>query len=322
MILKFEVNTLNQILSIDNNKKEKIKKSKTRNSGPIEIHSILKFFSIAILIFGVFMIGTGSYSMYQKSVKEATTTKPAIYVEQTTETEILLKVAHDKELTKVTYEWNDEVTTQVPCNGKKEIETTIEIPTGINTLKIKASDINGQEIEYTKVYTIEADININIEPEGNNLKITINGKNQLQYMTYRWDNEEETKVDIEGNQAEQTIEIPKGLHILTVIVVDENNKTETKEQEVNGVTKPKVEVTTDGSSNFIIQASDEQGIKKIQFIIDETEKYVLNLEAELSLEDRKEFEYAYPLHDGENKIEVTVYNENDVSEVFKALVNK
>lgn len=313
---------MNQILSIDNNKKEKIKKSKTKNSGPIEIHSILKFFSIAILIFGVFMIGTGSYSMYQKSVKEATTTKPAIYVEQTTETEILLKVAHDKELTKVTYEWNDEVTTQVPCNGKKEIETTIEIPTGINTLKIKASDINGQEIEYTKVYTIEADININIEPEGNNLKITINGKNQLQYMTYRWDDEEETKVDIEGNQAEQTIEIPKGLHILTVIVVDENNKTETKEQEVNGVTKPKVEVTTDGSSNFIIQASDEQGIKKIQFIIDETEKYVLDLEAELSLEDRKEFEYAYPLHDGENKIEVTVYNENDVSEVFKALVNK
>lgn len=41
-----------------------------------------------------------------------------------------------------------------------------------------------------------------------------------------------------------------------------------------------------------------------------------------SVEDRKEFEYSYPLHDGENKLEVTVYNESDVTETFKALVNK
>lgn len=140
-------------------------------------------------------------------------------------------------------------------------------------------------------------------------------------MTYRWDSEEETKVDINGDQIEQTIEIPKGLHTLTVIVVDENNKTESMEQDVNGVTKPKLDVTTDGS-NFIIKASDEQGLKKVEFIINETEKYMLNLETQLSLEERKEFEYAYPLHDGENKLEITVYNENDVTETFRALVNK
>lgn len=317
-----EVKTLNQILSVDNNKKEKVKKNKTRNSGPIEIQSILKFFSIAILIFGVFMIGSGSYSMYKESTKELVNTKPIIYVEQTSETEILLKVTHDKALSKITYDWNGEGATQVPCNGRKEVETKIELPTGTNTLVVQASDINGQEIEYTKVYTIEGDININIEPEGNNLKITANGKNQLQYMTYRWDEEEETRIDIASDQTEQIIEIPKGLHTLTVIVVDENNKTETKEQEVNGVTKPKLEVTTDGSSNFIIKTSDEQGIKRIEFIINETEKYMLDLEGELPLEERKEFEYAYPLHDGENKLEVTVYNESDVTETFRAVVNK
>lgn len=314
---------MNQILSIDNSQKEKKKKNRTKNSGPVEIHSILKFFSIAILIFGVFMIGSGSYSMYKESTKETTKTKPVIYVEQTTETEILLKVTHDKTLSQITYCWNNEETTEVACNGKKEVETRIELPTGTNTLAVYASDINGQEIEYTKVYTVESDININIEPEGNNLKVTANGKNQLQYMTYRWDEEEETKVDINSNQMEEIIEIPKGLHTLTVIVVDENNKTETKEQEVNGVTKPKLEVTTDGSSNFIIKASDEQGIKRVEFIINETEKYMLDLtKAYESVEDRKEFEYSYPLHDGENKLEVTVYNDSDVTETFKALVNK
>lgn len=314
---------MNQILSIDNNsKKGKVKKEKTRNSRPIEIGNIVKFFAISILIFGIFMIASSSYAMYKGTTKEITNTKPEIRFEQTTETELSLKIKHDKELVTVTYQWNEEEATQVPTNGKKEVETKIQIPTGSNTLKVHAVDIKGEEAEYVKQYDIEGDININIEPEGNNLKITANGINQLQYMTYRWDEEDETRIDIENNSIEETIEIPKGLHTLTVIVVDVNNQTETKEQEVNGVTKPKLEVTTDGSDNFIIKASDEQGIKKIEFIINEEERYVLNLEKELSLEERKEFEYAYPLHEGENKLEVTVYNESDVTETFRALVRK
>lgn len=313
---------MNQILSVDNKKVGNPKKNKIKNRGPVEISSILKFFSIAILVFGIFMIGSGSYSMYKESTKEAIGTKPVIYVEQTTETSIRLKVTHDKALSRITYNWNDKDATEVPCTNQKEIETSMEIPTGTNTLNVYATDVNGQEIQYTKAYTVKGDINIAIEPEGNKLKIMADGKNKLQYMTYRWDDEEEIKVDINEYQIEQTIEIPKGLHTLTVIVVDENNKTETEEQEVKGVTKPKLDVTTDGSSNFIIKASDEQGITKVEFIINETEKYRLDLKGELALEDRKEFEYAYPLHDGENKLEVTVYNESDVSETFKALVNK
>ncbi len=312
---------LNQILSVDNSKIGKTKKTKRRSTGPIEIESILKFFSITLLVFGIFMISSGSYSMYKEATKEVVGSKPVIYVEQTTETEILLKVSHDKELTKITYHWNDEGATEIATNGKKEIEARIEIPTGTNTLTVYASDINGEEIDYKKAYTVEGDININIEPEGNNLKITANGKNQLQYMTYRWDEEEETKVDINNSQIEQTIEIPKGLHTLTVIVVDQNNKTEKKEQEVKGVTKPKLEVTTDGLA-FFIKASDEQGLTKVEFIINETQKFRLDLKAELSLEERKQFEYQYPLQDGENKLEITVYNESDVTETFKARFNK
>lgn len=320
---------LNQILDVDDNygKKEKVKKSKapkmpkTRNSGPLEIQSIVKFFAIAILIFGVALIGTGSYSMYKGATKEVAKTKPVIYVEQTGEEEILLKVTHDKELAKITYDWNEEGATEVPVNNQKQVETSITIPTGTNTLRVYASDRNGQEIEYEKVYTVESDININLEPEGNNIKVTANGINQLQYMTYRWDDEDETRVDIEGNQIEETIEIPKGLHKLTIIVVDVNNQTETKEQEVNGVTKPKLDVTTDGK-DFIINASDEQGLTRVEFIINQVDRFMIDLKAELSLEDRKQFEYAYPLNDGENKLEVTIYNESGISETFRAMFNK
>ena len=110
---------LNQILSVDNNRTGNVKKNRTKNSGPVEIQNILKFFSIVIIIFGVFMIGSGSYSMYKDVNKEEVNSKPVIYVEQTSETEILLKVTHDKELSKITYEWNDERATEIPFYSKK-----------------------------------------------------------------------------------------------------------------------------------------------------------------------------------------------------------
>ena len=309
---------MNQILSVESPKKER----KARNSGPIEIEKILKFFSIAILIFGVFMISSGSYSMYQNSKITNLASKPTIYVQETSATDITLQITHNKELSKVTYNWNEDEAIEIDCNGKKKVEQQIQIPTGENTLKVYAIDINRQETTFSKTYTIQGDITIELEPEGNNIKITAEGKEELSYMTYRWDEEEEKRIDINDIQTAQTVEIPKGLHTLTVIVVDINNNTQTKEQEVKGVTKPKLEVTTDGVENFIIKASDEEGIKKVEFIINETEKYVLNLDEVLSLEERKQFEYAYPLHEGENKLEVRVYNESDISEISKVKLTK
>ena len=312
---------MNQILSVESPKREN-KKNRTRTKGPLEINSILRFFAVSLLIFGIFMVGNGSYSMYKDSINKRTTMKPTIYVEEISETELRLQVTHDKNLSKVSYSWNEEEATEIDCKGKKKVEQTIKIPTGDNTLNVYAVDIEGQEINYSRNYTLQGEINIDLEVDGNNIKILANGKNELSYMTYRWDDQDEERIEINSTQTEQTISIPKGLHTLTIIVVDINNKTETKEQEIKGVTKPKVEVTTDGSANFIIKASDEEGIKRVEFIINETDKKMLNLDQVLPLEQRKEFEYAYPLQVGENKLEVRVYNESDVSEVARVLVRK
>ena len=312
---------MNQILSVESPKREN-KKNRTRTKGPLEINSILRFFAVSLLIFGIFMVGNGSYSMYKDSINKRTTMKPTIYVEEISETELRLQVTHDKNLSKVSYSWNEEEATEIDCKGKKKVEQTIKIPTGDNTLNVYAVDIEGQEINYSRNYTLQGEINIDLEVDGNNIKILANGKNELSYMTYRWDDQDEERIEINSTQTEQTISIPKGLHTLTIIVVDINNKTETKEQEIKGVTKPKVEVKTDGSANFIIKASDEEGIKRVEFIINETDKKMLNLDQVLPLEQRKEFEYAYPLQEGENKLEVRVYNESDVSEVARVLVRK
>ena len=305
---------MNQILAVETNKKDK--KHNRTSKGPIEINKILKFFSMVLIIYGVFIIGTASYSMYTNSQNASSSSKATIYLGEPLGTQVSIRVEHNKEISKITYSWNGKEPIEIQANGKKKIDEKIDIKTGTNTLNVSVIDINGQESKSSKTYTIEGDITIDFSVEGSKLKITANGKNQLSYLTYRWDEEEETKIDINDTNTEQTIDIPKGLHTLTAIAVDVNNTTETKEQEINGVTKPKLEVTTDGGDNFVIRATDEQGLKKVEFIINENEKYMLNLDG------RTELDYAYPLHDGENRLEVRVYNVNDISEVSRVLVNK
>lgn len=303
---------MNQILSVENTKKEKQK----RNRGPADIESILKFFSIALIVFGIFMVGSGSYSMYKDSQEETASNKPTISVATLTEGQVTLTIEHSRTLSKVTYKWNDEEEIPIDCNGKRKVEQTIEIPTGTNTLSVYAEDVNGRISTYQKSYTIQGDISIEFSVDGNNIKITTEGKEELAYLTYRWDEEEETRVDINDVRNETTVEIPKGQHTLTVIAVDINNKTQTEEQEVKGVTKPNLEVTTDGSSNFVIKASDEEGLTRLELIRNETEKYFLNLDG------RTELEYNFPIIEGENKLEVIVYNESDVTQTVKVKVTK
>lgn len=305
---------MNQILSIENNNKKE-KRRMSRGSQP-EIQSIVKFFAIVILIFGLCMVGTGSYSMYKDAFGKTEISKPTIAIEKVSETEIILKVTHDNELTKVTYSWTGGSLKEIECEGKKSVQENIQIPAGTNTLTIYTSDINGEENSHQQTYTLEGQTTINFEVDGNSIKVIAEGQNELSYMTYRWDEEEETRVEINDTKIEHNVDIPVGLHTLTVIVVDKDNKTTTEEQEVKGVTKPKLEVTTDGVANFIIKASDELGLEKVEFIINENEKY------RIKLEGRKEFEYAYPLHDGENRLKVVIYNENGVTETRKVKLTK
>lgn len=306
---------MNQILSTEVPKRRK-------KPSTVEIGKIVKFFAIGLIIYGVFVIGSASYSMYKESQKPVSVAKPVISISSISETEILLEVTHNKELSKVTYTWNDNEPVEIECNGIKRIEQKIEMPSEDSTINVSAIDVNGLEGNLKRQYTKPRNVNIDMQVEGNNIKVKGDSTEQLSYLTYRWDDQEETRLEINDKQFEQEVPVPVGLHTLTVTVVDVNNNAETKEQEVKGVSKPKVEVTTNGSDKFLIKASDEEGIKKVEFIINETDKNRINLDQVRPIEERKEFEYEYPLHDGENKLEVRVYNESDVSEVFKALVRK
>ena len=93
---------MNQILSTSNSDRNK-------KGGPLEIHTVVRFFSIILIIFGIIMISTASYAIYKKSVnKNNIPTKPSITEEQKDNKTVLLKVTHDKAIDKVEYHWNEQ----------------------------------------------------------------------------------------------------------------------------------------------------------------------------------------------------------------------
>ena len=317
---------MNQILSVENTKKEKRRKS---SNAPIEIQKIVTIFAIIMIIFGVALIGSGSYAMYKgKSSTPKSATRPIIVVTQTAGTQVTIQITHDKPLSKVTYKWNDEEAIEIETNSKSEISQIIEIPSGNNNkLSIFVEDINEQTATNESMYTAQRNIDVQLEANGTDLKVSIESEKELAYMTYRWDDEEEQEVELSGNQAEETIEIPKGLHTLTLIVVDIENNTQTEEQEIKAVTKPKLNITVDqAGENFIIKASDEEGVKRIEFTInadsENAERNSLDLDKVFPIEERKEFEYAYPLREGDNNLIIRAYNESGVYEEARVMFRK
>ncbi len=291
--------------------------SKKKRSEPADIKTVVKVFAIVMIIFGAFMIGTGSYAIYKDNEsKNSEVTKPTITETLKDEKTVLVAVAHDKAIDRIEYKWNDGEVQTVTGNGRKNIEIEVEIPGGTNTLNVRAVDINEQEIFTDIEYTAE-DI-IKLAVSGSKLKITAENETEISYMTCRWDDEEEQRIDINSKTVEQEIDIPMGEHNLTVILVDVNNETITKEQKVKGVTKPVIEIGADDTKeNYLVTITDETGLDKVEVTLRGESRTV-------TVEDNaKEVKYRFPLKENdENILEITAYNVDGISDTRKIRANK
>ncbi len=306
---------MNQILSTSMPMDDNRKKNKVKSSKPIDTRSILKFFAIIVVVFGISMIGTGVMAIYKNQMQVIEQNlEPTISIENKTERTALLKVMHQRVITKVEYAWNKSTPVVVYGNNGKYLEKEIKLPAGKNTLHVLVQDENGKEITYDKEYDIAS--NIDVKVSGNKIKITYEESDTLiSYMTYRWDEGEENTITINDTSINKEIEAMKGLHQLTIVVVDENNNTDTKVQKIKGVSKPNLEIDFDDEiKHFVIKTSDEEQLEKVEFKLnyDDAQNYVLNLK-DMNL---KELVYTLPmeLQVGENVLEVTVYNKNGLSE--------
>ena len=128
-------------------------------------------------------------------------------------------------------------------------------------------------------------------------------------MTYRWDEEEEQRVDINSTTVDQEIDVPMGTHDIIVTLVDVNNETTTKEQTVMGTTKPTINIEADDAGEYyLITITDETGLERVD----------LNFRGEqrtITVENgEKEVKYKLQLSAGdENRLEITAYNVDGIA---------
>ena len=299
---------MNQILATSNPTTKKTKQK--RNGGPADIKTIVRVFAITMLVFGVFMIGTGSYAIYKDNeANNSEITKPVI-TETLNEdsTAVVLTVTHDKAIDRIEYSWNDDEVQTITGNGRRYIEQEIEIPGGTNTLNVKAIDAQGQEISTQREFTSEEIINLTIS-ENNKLKITAESETEIAYMTYRWDEEEEQRVDINSTTVDQEIDVPMGTHDIMVTLVDVNNETTTKEQTVMGTTKPTINIEADDAGEYyLITITDETGLERVDLTL-RGEQRTITVE-----NGEKELKYKLKLNAGdENRLEITAYNVDGIA---------
>ena len=301
---------MNQILSTGMPNSKNKGKNKTKNyQGTSDIRSVTKFFVIVLLFFGIFMIGTSSYGLYRNMNQDASSQSiPTITVEKSDDTTLLLKVIGENNIDTITYYWNNGEQNTINGNDRKYIEQEINIPSGSNILNVEVTDVMGGQNTFSEQY--EIDSNIQVEDLGNgNISITYEGDTQISYMTYRWDEEDETTVEINNTSFSQEIPARRGLHTLTVIVVDVDNKTETKIQEIQGIVEPSIEITTNEDfTKYLVTVSDEIGLSEVTIVMnnDENQKVTQQLSG-------TEFNFSIDIvENSDNVMNVTVTNSSGI----------
>ena len=290
---------------------------KGKSHGPASLKSILKTFSICLIVLGIVFIGNGSYALYQNNVllkSSIDNTVPEIAFEQE-ENNAIVKINHNKGISKIKYHWNNDVDTIIQGNSKTSvILDTIAISQWINTLHVTAIDINNKVAESSYEYAYDG-ISIELSViDSTYIKISASDVSGISYITYQWNSNKEIKAYPDGGNTtliEELTEIPIGINTLSITAVNAENKTLTKTREIEGIAPPKIDTyIQDGF--LIVTITDNEGLSEVSQQINVDEPYVIKLNGE------KEYQYKYDISNKDNVlITIKATNVRDVVKTFK-----
>lgn len=269
---------MNQILSMQSeennfNVTNNINMQYRKPNNKAEIKPIVITFCILIMLFGFALVAESIYGTIK--LRPKLKDNPNVTM-KTIGLEANIKVTTEKPIRQLSYKWGQGDETIVPGNDTVEIEEVIEIPDGNNILNITIIDFYGNKTDYQKQYINNRNDKekptIEITVTGNNLNIIAIDETEIAYLTYAWNDEEVTRIDVEPNSEDKTklqtsVEVKKGQNSLTIVAVDKEGNKQTKTQAIKGANKPTFEITTEGSY-LVINAKDDEGIRKIAITVD------------------------------------------------------
>lgn len=308
---------MNQILDYNPNRK---------SSGSSGSDKVVRVFAVLLVIFSICLLGSGIYGIYKnkqlENVQEEQPTFATVVTNKDGE-QVTVSVTHDKVIEKMIYSWNTSAERSVQGGGAKTIEKVLDLPAGTNTLHIKVIDINGVETSYEEEFTSESGLDI-LNPvisisvvdgeELKKLKIEATDETKLDFITYRWNDDEEIKVEAteeEPKVISVEIDILRGINDITIVAVDSSNNTTTETKSFTALTKPEITVTlsADGSS-LDITATHENGIASVYYTLNDRPYEGTFTDSPTSVQ------FTQALDNGYNRIILTVKSVDDTETVF------
>lgn len=304
---------MNQILDYNPNK--------SSGGGSSGSDKIVRVFAGLLAIFAICLVAGGAYGLYKNSQKTEVVadapTEAKIEVEQG-ETTAIIKVSHDKAIEKLIYSWDSEKENNIKGTGKSSMESEIPLLAGTHTLNVKVTDIDGVETSYQEEFTSEAGedkiypvIDLDITDD-KKLKITATDETAIEFVTYRWNDGEEMRVDVseeDGKTITFDIEILKGKNDILIVAVDKNSNSTTETKTFTGVTKPDITVTIAADKKSAeVKCYHENGIKDITLKIND-----VDYDVDLAGQTHTDITFPIELAEGNNVIVVSATSVDDTT---------
>ena len=298
---------MNQILAVENKKKEKNKKIRTGR--PIEIKGIVKFFAITVIIFGTVFVGQGSYAIYRNIDDRKPANIPTVLISRKND-KAIVQVKSNIEISKIEYSWNNGENNAIPI-GDTNAEEEITLLGYDSVLNLTVEDINGKKVKYQKQYMLtgvditKPIVEVETKDGNNNMVITAKDETAIAYMQYQWEGEEPVTIEADqNNQKEIKKEVPLtvGTKKIKIIAEDKNGNIEESEKEiVTSTSKPKMTLRKD-KQKISIEAEDKDVIQSILVNLNGKEYKITDV-------NRKKVTVGYLyLREGNNTISIEVTN--------------
>ncbi len=322
---------MNQILYTiqNNNEKNRMK-------------SIMLFFAITIIIFGLIMVSMGGYRMAtakiakEEAIEAATVPKVKLYEENN---KLKISIEHIREIKDIIYSWNNGEDIQLSVfseNFNGSLEEEVDIPGGTNTVNVKVIDVKGKMSTASGEFTYKGTYMDLSVIDNKSLKIIVTDMVGLQGVTYQW-NSGEVKTAYPQEENQQVVEIvsdiPNGLNTIKVRAVNRANAVENKEMQVKGVTKPTMKINYNSDRTMLtLKLNDEQGIESYSYKLstapiseiaengnireDFKDKLAIVTSQTKQGNSQQSITEQLPFEQGFNYLEITIKNIEGVEETF------
>lgn len=304
---------MNQILFVQDKRKSNLEDTK----------NIVLFFAVSIIIFGIILLGQGVYGVYKGLYKEPKGINTQydstdIQLIQNDSGEVVITVNSQVGISELIYNWNSEASQTISGNGNMQLQETVTMPAGENTLTVKTIDINGKQKTETQTFKLDVEKpEISLSVLGNNIKITVNSKVDLSYVTYKWNSDPEEKMDMvtymDKTKFEKEIEIPKGQNTLVITAVDIYENKSEKSQEIKGVEKPVFEKPKIEDNKITFTVTADEDFKEI-LISFNGKNYKITEEIIKNSQNPKKVSYTFEMITGVNNLRVRAITQNNATE--------